>query len=64
MLVGINAVIRQQGETARLKAKCNHASKLVEKLSEMIGGYDLKEEKQVQEIRELADAINMYLVES
>jgi hypothetical protein len=53
--------IRKDGEIRRLKAKCKHASEVLEQMDEAIRDWDLNLDEQKDELREWVDSVREYL---
>jgi hypothetical protein len=55
------ADVRKDGEIRRLKAKCKHASEILEQMDGAIRDWDLNSDEQKDELREWVDSVREYL---
>ncbi len=53
--------VRQEGEIARLKAKCKYAGEVLEKIDNSIRDWDLNTDENKDDLRDWIDAVREYL---
>ncbi|MFL0164535.1 hypothetical protein [Candidatus Clostridium helianthi] len=53
--------VKREGEIARLKAKCRHASEVLEKIDKSIIDWDLTTDENKDDLRDWIDAVREYL---
>lgn len=51
----------KEGEIIRLKAKCRHASEILEKIDNSMRDWDLTLDEQKDDLRDWIDAVREYL---
>lgn len=55
------AEVRQEGEIARLKAKCKHGAEILRKIDFAIKDWDLTTDENKDDLRDWIDAVREYL---
>ncbi|WP_241425284.1 hypothetical protein [Clostridium beijerinckii] len=53
--------VKRDGEISRLKAKCRHASEVLEKIDKSIRDWDLNLDENKDDLRDWIDAVREYL---